>query len=285
MRWHSIRIVLASPALFVGSAAAHVDQSGAHPAPSSITPPVALADRGSWITEGDYPDGALKRGAQGTVLTVLGIDAQGVARTCEIRTSSGDAELDATACALLKARARFKPATDTQGRSVAVRMPERITWKLPLEHFALASSTITLAIGPAGEAGACSVAVSGDVQRENGLDCRAVSQSAFLNALLGSPASGVKQLQLRVAFSPLGMLPPPLAGQEHKVLASARIQITERGVIESCTSGKAFVIEGHTLNLCDLAKESQDQAEFELARPGSGRRVADVTMEVALKRE
>lgn len=79
----------------------------------------------------DYPEGALRRGAQGTVRVRLRIDPQGRAQACELLGSSHDNDLDAATCALLLERSRFRPARSDSGEAVADFVETRVRWALP----------------------------------------------------------------------------------------------------------------------------------------------------------
>jgi TonB family protein len=85
----------------------------------------------SWVTDSDYPGGALSRGEEGTAGFRLFIDATGAVRGCAIISSSGSSELDDSVCTNIRRRARFNPARDADGKTVASVWMSRFTWRIP----------------------------------------------------------------------------------------------------------------------------------------------------------
>ena len=59
---------------------------------------------------------------------VSGIDADGTARDCKLFQSSGDVELDTTACRITTIRTRFAPAMDADGRPMVQYVILPIRW-------------------------------------------------------------------------------------------------------------------------------------------------------------
>lgn len=95
-----------------------------------MTPSAALADATSGlISLDDYPKDAMRRGEQGTVVAELAISPEGRVTGCKI-VKSATPSLDKATCSVLTRRARFKPAMDEQGRTVADTYTATITWKL-----------------------------------------------------------------------------------------------------------------------------------------------------------
>jgi len=92
--------------------------------------PVSDRPLAAWLADSDYPAGAIRRGATGTVGFRLDIGANGAPARCTI-TQSADAELDRTTCDILVARAHFQPARDARGRAVAGSVNGRVRWVLP----------------------------------------------------------------------------------------------------------------------------------------------------------
>lgn len=99
------------------------------PAPHGPVPKNTI----TWFTSDDYPVSALEKEAQGTVGMVLRIDALGRVTGCDIAQSSGVAGLDETTCRLGLARARFYPARDAGGRTIASTWRRRVAWRMPDE--------------------------------------------------------------------------------------------------------------------------------------------------------
>jgi protein TonB len=104
------------------------------PSPSpSFTPRKAkpLGAPGKWVSEADYPAGALRRGQQGAAAFDLIIRPDGRVSDCRITRSSGSAELDAATCAKVSERASFTPADDAKGDPVAGSFSGVIRWRIP----------------------------------------------------------------------------------------------------------------------------------------------------------
>lgn len=104
------------------------------PSPSpSFTPRAAkpLGTPGKWVSDADYPAGALRRGQQGASGFELGIGPDGRVRDCRITRSSGSADLDAATCAKVSERASFTPARDAYGNPVAGSFSGVIRWRIP----------------------------------------------------------------------------------------------------------------------------------------------------------
>jgi TonB family protein len=92
------------------------------------TPPRGNLAR--FVTNNDYPASALRRHAQGTVVFRLHIDATGRVGDCAVVESSGDADLDATSCRVMRQRARLEPATGQDGSPIPVTFIGCITWRI-----------------------------------------------------------------------------------------------------------------------------------------------------------
>ncbi|MBO9712860.1 energy transducer TonB [Sphingomonas sp.] len=85
----------------------------------------------NWVTNDDYPAGAIRQYEQGSVGFRLDIEADGRVSRCTLTRSSGWPLLDVTTCALLRRRARFYPATDSQGAAIPSTWSSRFTWRMP----------------------------------------------------------------------------------------------------------------------------------------------------------
>jgi TonB family protein len=84
----------------------------------------------SLISNDDYPAEAVRRNEQGTVAFRLDIGVDGRVSGCSIHESSGSAILDASTCRILRARARFRPALDAQGRPTPDQFVSTLRWVL-----------------------------------------------------------------------------------------------------------------------------------------------------------
>lgn len=118
--------IFLSVLLLLSTAAAPVSQA---PRPRA-TP---LTSPGEWFADIDYPADAVSARIEGTTVFRLEIDSAGIPQRCIIITSSGSTSLDNATCAILIARARFKPAKDVKGASLPDIYNGKISWRLPNE--------------------------------------------------------------------------------------------------------------------------------------------------------
>jgi protein TonB len=98
----------------------------------TVRPPQPLREPAAYVHELDYPAAALQAKQSGTVRYTLEIGPNGRVTGCTITRSSGFSWLDATTCRLMRARARFTPAVDSNGNSATARIAQHFTWKLPV---------------------------------------------------------------------------------------------------------------------------------------------------------
>jgi protein TonB len=92
---------------------------------------VAKGDVRTLITADDYPAAALRNDETGSLRARLSIAANGRVSDCAIVETSGSKALDSTTCKILKARARFTPALDSDGLPTAGSyVTPTITWQL-----------------------------------------------------------------------------------------------------------------------------------------------------------
>ncbi|WP_336958649.1 energy transducer TonB [Sphingobium aquiterrae] len=106
------------------------------PPPPPAAPVISKAagprgDASRWFSSDDYPASALRAEAQGTTGMAFDIDAGGRVTNCRVTQSSGNADLDDTACRLMMRRGRFSPALDQGGSPIASTGTRRVTWRLP----------------------------------------------------------------------------------------------------------------------------------------------------------
>lgn len=79
----------------------------------------------------DYPKEAWESGWEGDVTVDLTVGTNGWVRDCRIATSSGYQILDEMTCYVIVARARFKPATDQDGKPIERQhRPSAVRWRL-----------------------------------------------------------------------------------------------------------------------------------------------------------
>jgi protein TonB len=108
----------------------------------TITPPpppqiskardaIAGPGRSTWVSNEDYPPGALRVEAQGVVGINVAVGTDGRVTGCEVTASSGNDQLDQATCRLYARRARFQPALDADGNPTPSRHSDRIRWQIP----------------------------------------------------------------------------------------------------------------------------------------------------------
>jgi periplasmic protein TonB len=102
---------------------------GATPAPlrTSARPAMPLQ---SLINIADYPPSALREREQGRPGFRLTVGPDGRVTGCVILVSSGSPALDSTTCRVLRNRARFTPAVDSNGRPVEDLYWGEIAWRI-----------------------------------------------------------------------------------------------------------------------------------------------------------
>lgn len=84
------------------------------------------------IRDRDYPKAAAKARAGGAVIAHFDVAPDGRVDNCRIAQSSGRADLDATTCALIEKRFRYRPALDAQGRPTwSVEAWRQVWWLEP----------------------------------------------------------------------------------------------------------------------------------------------------------
>ncbi len=88
---------------------------------------------GGWVTPADYPPEALREKRGGALRFLVRIAADGTPVECNVIESSGVPSLDEKTCSLIIKRAKFYPAQDADGRSVASSYTNAIRWSLPSE--------------------------------------------------------------------------------------------------------------------------------------------------------
>jgi protein TonB len=88
-------------------------------------------DSARWVVTGDYPPSALRRGDEGTTRFRVVVGTDGRVDACEVTGSSGNAELDAAACRNIERRARFEPASDSNGQKVVGTYTSSVSWRIP----------------------------------------------------------------------------------------------------------------------------------------------------------
>lgn len=95
------------------------------------TAPSPLSNPGGWATSSDYPVSALRVGQSASVQFRLMIDKTGVPTDCKVQSATQGPAFIALTCSLLMKRARFKPATTTDGSPVESYYTNTVNWLIP----------------------------------------------------------------------------------------------------------------------------------------------------------
>jgi periplasmic protein TonB len=101
------------------------------PAPNIVRPPQPRQPAQNYVTPDDYPASALAQRAQGRVKVRLTVGVNGRVVGCAITRSSGFSILDSVTCTLLRRRARFTPAIDSNGQPAVGVVASELIWRLP----------------------------------------------------------------------------------------------------------------------------------------------------------
>jgi TonB family protein len=100
--------------------------------PAPVHHAVARVSAQGLIRAGDYPQSARAAGEEGVVGYEFDVDVDGRISSCQIVAPSGSDALDEATCALLQARALYRPATDASGQPVEDQgIAGVMLWRLP----------------------------------------------------------------------------------------------------------------------------------------------------------
>jgi protein TonB len=110
----------------------------AAPAPPPPPPPPRVVQKAQsakgnlqgLFSPDDYPAAAMRNEEQGTTGVRLSIGPDGRITGCDVTASSGSSSLDSATCNILRRRARFTPARDSNGQASSDTYNQRITWRL-----------------------------------------------------------------------------------------------------------------------------------------------------------
>ena len=94
------------------------------------TPTAAITPLNALFSESDYPSDAIQANQSGGVKLLLLIDEAGTVQDCTLIETSGIALLDSRSCAVIVKGAKFKPATDVQGRPMKSSIITVIKWMI-----------------------------------------------------------------------------------------------------------------------------------------------------------
>jgi protein TonB len=101
------------------------------PPPKKVKPARAKANLASYVSDADYPASAIRSEEAGTTRFRLSVGANGRVEQCEVTASSGSSALDSATCRIMKSRAKFTPARDSDGRATGDQVSSAIKWVLP----------------------------------------------------------------------------------------------------------------------------------------------------------
>jgi TonB family protein len=256
-------------------------QPGAPPPPSSGPArwPEAI-NRESWVTSDDYPASAILQGAEGRTTVRLLVGADGRIVECSVVASSGHAALDEATCALLTARARFRPAQDWSGRPMPAPLVQSVDWRLP------EPVPIPLLAGQ--------VSVTAPVPRDGGPGCAkqaslpelmAVAEDLCMEVLAEAEAFGPEAPTVRLIAAlasgdgPLRLPPRPtgylLAAQE------AHFDVAPDGAVRNCTETLGPLPDRGPFELCAFLI-GDDEPYFEASAGGRAPRRGRMRVEIYL---
>lgn len=100
-------------------------------APTGPSPAIPRGNPASWSSTNDYPTRALREERSGTTAFRVTVGVDGRVTDCTIVGSSGSPDLDEATCSNVTGRARFTPATDTEGNPTTGTYTNRIRWIIP----------------------------------------------------------------------------------------------------------------------------------------------------------
>lgn len=219
--------------------------------------PARPANATEWVTVSDYPDAARRYDKEGVVAFALDIDVRGRVTNCTITASSGTSALDVATCRLIRARGRFVPAADADGRAVRGAFASRINWKLPERSPAVivgANRVDRGMVSANGEVSACEIVEQSGSQEEIGGFCQLARSSREMaqfarGQIGGRPRYVFSQATLSFDGGPPFIAQYERAGVTVVSLVAADFEISQTGVVENCM-GSTISGPGFT-NLCD----------------------------------
>ena len=101
------------------------------PPARTVEPARAKANLASYISDADYPAAAIRGDEQGRTSFRLTVGTDGRVKECSIVASSGSSSLDSATCRIMKARAKFTPAKNSNDQVVTDTVQSSIKWVLP----------------------------------------------------------------------------------------------------------------------------------------------------------
>jgi TonB family protein len=219
---------------------------------AAATPVRADGDPRQWITPDDYPPAALRVDAEGLVRVLLSIDAGGNLAGCKVVQSSGNADLDATTCALLVRRAKFIPARDASGQPIAATAAENFRWAIPRPQLVSHGSRMTFGLDDKGHITGCKLAEIGPHDPEATCSPQNIEDVAKL--VLANPLDHYRSVAVLLAFevddgTELKALRP--AGWEDKLFSQSVFTVAPAGIVTDCVPVKPIQLGSQSTSMCD----------------------------------
>lgn len=224
-------------------------------AQDKVAVPAKPLNANEWVRSEDYPPAALRAEAEGTVTFELLMTADGMIYDCNVTEPSGNDDLDAATCTLVRERAKFEPAKDAAGKPLASLYKGRVKWKLPeLPRAAIADwhGIATLKLDAQGEVVGCEDRSIGQAPLFAGDPCESMRgvPPQMLERIGGQGAP--QTLTIELVFAMEGRPVPTLAlaapGQTAIGRVDAVFEIAETGDVENCKP----VVTGAEGKLADL---------------------------------
>ena len=86
---------------------------------------------GAWVVTADYKTSWIRRELEGTAAFRVTVGRNGRVESCTVTGSTGHGVLDQATCELVTKRARFTPAKDDTGATVAGTYSSAVRWQIP----------------------------------------------------------------------------------------------------------------------------------------------------------
>ncbi len=231
----------------------------------------------SWIRPEDYPVAALREWQEGRVRIGYRVRTDGRVGDCTVLVSSGHPALDEASCALLVARARYRPARDGRGRPVEAAVQQPILWRIPDMSdpvpFRPGWVRLTLPVMRDG------VAACREEPSDPALEGLAADMciELFPDGHEAARAVAARPFTALVTLGPPGRPRPLAAPAEPLTAVEASFGIGEEGDVRACSEIAGRSAGRSPFGLCDFLTENEEPY-FE-AQPGAGPRRARMTIE------
>lgn len=219
------------------------------------------------VTANDYPRVSLEKNEQGSVTVKLKIDPSGLVASCRVARSSGHVALDEQTCALFRARARFEPAKDRNGRAVGADFKQQVSWKLADRSVAMPRQAwmirVTLGLNKEGAIGHCKMETTGVASEPH--DCEVLLSAAKAP---GGERPSLAQIAgfaiTETYFYPVSIVqvavPPPLPGATKIAQQISNVVIEPDGRISACEGVHYSGAASPQTDACRILTGTQFQA-------------------------